>query len=189
MFFPSSSTTGYRPTTPHAPAAPTPIYTPPPRPRYTPPPKPAKKTGCFSGCIGLVVVFTVLSVFVRGCESMYDSDGSDSGGTDDTTVAETCPDRIAAALPDGDGAGLVQAYRTKNKQITLCRTTSGSLYYYGEFSDGREKGIAMEAEETSDGYEARNGEYRYVIHDGVVTVYQSGTQIGEEDVTPEPSPS
>ncbi|MFF5480490.1 hypothetical protein ACFY5C_24545 [Streptomyces sp. NPDC012935] len=136
-----------------------------------------------------MVGFFLLSLFARGCADAFDSDGSDSGGSDGTTVAATCPDRIAAELPDGDGAELVRAYRTKNKQITLCRTTSGSLYYYGEFSDGREKGIAMEAEETSDGYEARNGEYRYVIHDGVVTVYQSGTQIGEEEVTPEPSPS
>jgi hypothetical protein len=129
-------------------------------------------------------VFFLLGLMAKSCDS-----SSGSSGSTPSSVAPTCPDRIAAELPDGDGAELVQAFRTKNKQITLCRTTSGSLYYYGEFSDGREKGIAMKAKTTSDGYEARNGAYRYVIHDGVVTVYQSGSRIGEEELTPEPSPS
>jgi hypothetical protein len=127
-------------------------------------------------------------MFARGCDSVFDSGGG-SPDSDGTTVAATCPDRIAAELPDGDGAELVQAFRTSNKQITLCRTTSGTLYYYGEFSDGREKGIVMEAEQTGEGYEARNDPYRYEIHGGVVTIYRSGAQIGEEDLTPVPSPS
>ncbi|MEV5874862.1 hypothetical protein AB0L75_11635 [Streptomyces sp. NPDC052101] len=126
----------------------------------------------------------LLGLVARGCDS-----SKETGGSARTSSTPSCPDRIAAELPDGDGAELVQAFHTKNKQITLCRTTSGSLYYYGEFSDGREKGIAMRATAASSGYEARNGEYRYVIHDGVVTVYESGRQIGEEQLTPDPSPS
>lgn len=193
VFFPSSPSTGYRPTAPGTtavpPARPAPVYTPPPRPVYTPPKK-SRDGGCVGGCVGIVVVFVLLSLFAKGCDGAFDSGGSSgSDGTNDTRVAATCPARIAAELPGGDGAELVEAFRTSNKRITLCRTTSGSLYYYGEFSDGREKGIAMEAEQTSDGYEARNGPYRYEIHGRVVTVYQSGTQIGEEDLTPEPSPS
>lgn len=137
-----------------------------------------------SGCIGVFVVLFVLGLVAKGCDSSSGSSGSTRAG-----ISATCPDRIAAELPGGDGAELVRAFRTKNKQITLCRTTSGSLYYYGEFSDGREKGIAMKAKTTGEGYEARNGEYRYVIHDGVVTVYQSGRRIGQEELTPEPSPS
>ncbi|GHE09257.1 hypothetical protein [Streptomyces alanosinicus] len=139
-----------------------------------------------SGCIGVFFVLVLLGLVSRGC-----ADSSGSGGSSDTGTrsAPSCPDRIAAELPDGDGAELVQAFRTKNKQITLCRTSAGSLYYYGEFSDGREKGIAMEAETTSDGYEARNGEYRYVIHGSAVTVYESGRRIGREQLAPEPSPS
>lgn len=186
VFFPSSPTGGYRPTAPHS----TTVPPPPPAPVYTPPSRPSKDTGCLKGCFGVVVLLILLSVFAKGCDGAFDSDGSsDSDGTNGTTVAESCPSRIADELPDGEGAELVEAFRTSNKQITLCRTTSGSLYYYGEFSDRREKGIAMEAERTSDGYEARNGPYRYDIHDGVVTIYQSGRQIGEEDLTPEPSPS
>ncbi|MGW3208820.1 hypothetical protein [Streptomyces sp. NPDC001135] len=127
----------------------------------------------------------LLGLAARGCDG---SKGAADDGTG-TSTAAACPDRIATELPAGDGAELVQAFRTRNKQITLCRTTSGSLYYYGEFSDGREQGIAMKAKTTSEGYEANNGPYRYVIHGGVVTVYQSGRRIGEEELTPEPSPS
>ncbi|MET7694176.1 hypothetical protein ABZT06_40505 [Streptomyces sp. NPDC005483] len=190
VFFPSSPSTGYRPTTPTTtpvpPPRPAPVYAPPPRPVHTPPPK-SKDRGCVSGCVGFLVLLFLLGLFAKGCGSAFDS--SDSGGTDGTTVAGTCPARIAAELPNGDGAELVEAFRTSNKQITLCRTTSGTLYYYGEFSDGREAGIAMEAEQTSEGYEARNGPYRYEIHGKVVTIFQSGRQIGEEDLTPEPSPT
>ncbi len=92
-------------------------------------------------------------------------------------------------IPDGDDASLVTAYRTYNKQIALCRTKGGKLYYFGEFRDHREQGVAMQAEKTASGYTARNGPYRYKIHDGVVTIYESGHQIGEESLTPEPSPS
>ncbi|MFI1366229.1 hypothetical protein [Streptomyces griseochromogenes] len=138
-----------------------------------------------SSCLGVAVLVFLLGLVAKGCDiGSSDSDSSAPIGT-----APACPGRIAAELPDGDGAELVQAFRTKNKQITLCRTASGSLYYYGEFSDGREKGIAMKARTTGGGYEARNGEYRYVIHGGVVKVYQSDRQIGEEDLSPEPSPS
>ncbi|MBL1109161.1 hypothetical protein JK361_32010 [Streptomyces sp. 5-8] len=129
-------------------------------------------------------MFLLIALVAHGCDS-----SSESSGSTPRSTAEACPERIAAELPGGDGAELVRAFRTKNKQITLCRTASGSLYYYGEFSDGREKGIAMKARATSKGFEARNGEYRYVVHGGAVTIYQSGRRIGEEDLTPEPSPS
>ncbi|MFE9859739.1 hypothetical protein [Streptomyces sp. NPDC005780] len=84
---------------------------------------------------------------------------------------------------------MVAAFRTKNKQITLCRTSGGDLYYFGEFSDHREPGIAMPAEETSDGYEARNSPYSYRIEKDTVTIYQDGRRIGRESLRPEPSPS
>lgn len=47
----------------------------------------------------------------------------------------------------------------------------------------------MSAKKTGSGYEADNAPYRYVIHDGVVTIYESGNKIGQETLTPEPSPS
>ncbi|MGI5199726.1 hypothetical protein ACQEVY_39850 [Streptomyces sp. CA-288835] len=193
-FFPPPGPTGYRPPTAPfvAPTTPSPgpTYTPRPMPPPRPGrPSPAKKSNWLGGCVGAIVIWGVLGALVEGCENAFDSDGSPDGGSTPASTAPACPGRIAAELPSGDGAELVEAFRTANKQITLCRTTDGSLYYFGEFSDQREKGIAMEAEETSDGYEAYNDPYRYVIHDGVVTIYNADTQIGEEDLTPEPSPS
>ncbi len=123
-----------------------------------------------------------MRAFDSGSSTPDDSDKSPSA------AAASCPTRIAEELPSGDGAKLVKAFRTKNKQITLCRTGGGKLYYFGEFSDHREPGIAMPAERTGDGYEASNPPYRYDIHDSVVTIYRSGTRIGQEDLTSEPSP-
>ncbi|MFG2648340.1 hypothetical protein [Streptomyces sp. NPDC048436] len=136
----------------------------------------------------MAVTLFLLQLLIKGCGDI-NSSGGDGPGTEPSQKGTSCPGRIASALPSGEGAELVKAFRTKNKQITLCRTESGRLYYFGEFSDHREKGIAMPAEKTSDGYEARNDPYRYRIHDGVVTIYQNGRRIGQEDLTSEPSPS
>lgn len=111
-------------------------------------------------------------------------DGSDT--RQDTP--EACPAHVADKLPSGGGAELVKSFRTNNKQITLCRTGAGKLYYFGQFSDKREPGVAMHAKQTSKGYEASNPPYRYDIHDGVVTIYKSGTRIGQEELTEESSP-
>ncbi|MFF8379345.1 hypothetical protein ACF07V_24820 [Streptomyces sp. NPDC015661] len=133
----------------------------------------------------------LVGFLANSCSGMLDSLSPDDSEptTRPSSKAASCPSRIAAELPDGDGAELVKAFRTKNKQITLCRTGSGKLFYFGEFSDQREPGIAMKAKATSDGYEATNSPYRYVIRDGTVTVYKSGTRIGREELTPEPNPS
>ncbi|MFF4156461.1 hypothetical protein [Streptomyces sp. NPDC001678] len=140
-------------------------------------------------CLGAVVIGIVLLLAGRSCISALDSDSGTPDSPDTRTgTAAPCPTRIADKLPSSDGAELVKAFRTTNKQITLCRTSGGKLYYFGEFSDQREPGIAMPAERTSDGYEASNPPYRYDIHDGVVTIYKSGTEIGQEELTPEPSP-
>jgi hypothetical protein len=138
-------------------------------------------------CLAALAVGVALLVGGKSCISAIDSRSStpDDSGTGATA---TCPTRIADQLPSGDGAELVKAFRTRNKQITLCRTTGGELYYFGEFSDHREAGIAMPAEATDGGYEASNSPYRYDIHDGFVTIYKSGTRIGREELTAEPSP-
>ncbi|WP_406446864.1 hypothetical protein OHB14_50215 [Streptomyces sp. NBC_01613] len=84
---------------------------------------------------------------------------------------------------------MVRAYRTRNNHITLCRTNGGRLYYYGEFTGRPSTGLAMRAEETTDGYVARNGPYRYTIDGDKVIVTQNGRTIGQESLSPEPSPS
>ncbi|MGW7488404.1 hypothetical protein [Streptomyces sp. NPDC054786] len=133
----------------------------------------------------LLIAFPLLS---KACDALS-SGMSGPGASSAKSGPPSCPERIASVLPGGDGAALVKAFRTKNKSIILCRTEDDKLFYYGEFSDHRERGIAMPAKKTPDGYEAHNDPYRYRIHDGVVTIYQSGRRIGQEKLTPVSSPS
>ncbi|MFE5947003.1 hypothetical protein [Streptomyces sp. NPDC056480] len=160
-------------------------------PTYRPPVKEKKSRGClfFFIVIAVLVVLGVRNGWFASIGDAIEDAGAKPATSSPRPTGTACPSRIADALPSGDGAALVEAFRTENKQITLCRTRSGKLYYYGEFSDRREPGIAMKAEKTSDGYEATNSPYRYVIHGDTVTVYKSGTRIGREDLSPEPSPS
>ncbi|MGR7001567.1 hypothetical protein ACU686_31825 [Yinghuangia aomiensis] len=147
--------------------------------------------------IGALFLFALIRSCVNSADTGSGTPDAASGTTATATATSSpsprpafaCPGRIAAELPSGRGAELVAAYRTDNKQITLCRTRGGALYYFGEFSDQREPGIAMPARQTGDGYEASNPPYTYRVHDDVVTVYKSGTQISTETLTPEPSPS
>ncbi|WP_262055980.1 hypothetical protein [Streptomyces sp. STR69] len=159
-----------------------------PTPRWVAPTAPAKKNNSCASCIGALVLGVVLLFAAKSCIGAIQSHSGTSDDSGKSPSTASCPTRIADELPSGDGAELVKAFRTSNKQITLCRTTAGKLYYFGEFSDHREAGIAMSAKQTSGGFEATNSPYRYVIHDGVVTIYKSGTRIGQEELEDEPSP-
>jgi hypothetical protein len=134
-------------------------------------------------------LWLLLGLLTRGCEGMSGSDAGTPGSGESETASGTCPERVADALPDGEGAELVDAYTTKDHRIVLCRNAVDDLYYFGEFKDKREKGIAMPAEETDDGYEAYNDEYHYVISGDVVDIYRNDTPIAKENLTPDPSPT
>ncbi|MER5772399.1 hypothetical protein [Streptomyces sp. NPDC001985] len=163
-------------------------------PRYAPPPR--KRRSGVKGCfIALLLFFVGVPVaqyaITEGYESLRSPDEESAGPSPAPSgnAPGSCPSRIAAELPKGAGASLEVAYRTGNKQIVLCRTKGGELYYFGEFSDRREAGVSMRARGTSEGYTARNGPYRYEIRGGVVTIYESGRRIGRESLTREPSPT
>ncbi|MFI2190671.1 hypothetical protein [Streptomyces sioyaensis] len=118
---------------------------------------------------------------LSGCGSIFDSATTpDPSSTTASPSGPSCPSRIAAKLPDGEGATLVRAYRTHNKQIMLCRTPGQHLYYYGEFTGRSDTGITMRAKQTSDGYIAWNKPYRYEISGDTVTVTENGRRIGKE---------
>ncbi|MFE9741469.1 hypothetical protein [Streptomyces sp. NPDC006477] len=194
LLYPPPSSTGYTPAPPRTTPPPRrtpPTYTP---PVYTPPYRPPakkKSNGCMVGCLSVVGGLVLLGILNGGITAIVSSlDEADPTPTTSTgPTAAACPSRVASTLPSGEGATLVEAFRTDDHRITLCRTTAGKLYYFGEFRDGREKGISMPAKKTSDGYEARNSPYRYVIDGGTVSVYKSGSRIAHEELTPEPSPS
>ncbi|WP_220040637.1 hypothetical protein [Streptomyces tateyamensis] len=109
-------------------------------------------------------------------------------GTPSAHAATACAQRIASQLPNGSGAELVTAYRTSNKQITLCRTGGGTLYYFGEFTGRPDTGLAMPATQTADGFTADNGPYHYRISGNTVTVTENGKLIGQEQLTAVSSP-
>lgn len=209
---PPGDTTGFTPIRPGpAPSASAPPWVAPATtapPRWEPPPTSApviEGTGCLKKVIGWVVIPVLVFSVGKSCVNAMSSSDNTSGSSYPTGATVTtstpagtptasgsaapCPARIAANLPSGAGSQLVKAFRTTNKQITLCLTRDGRLYYFGEFSDRREPGIAMPARTTSGGYEANNPPYRYVIQGNIVTVYNSGTQVGREELTILPSPS
>ncbi|MET7763539.1 hypothetical protein ABZS71_16500 [Streptomyces sp. NPDC005393] len=183
-----------------SPSPPPPTSSTPPRGTTSTPPRTTPSSdgkSCLKGCLGFLLLAFVFQALLNGCDwadlsmgSSGDPEPSSSAG-----AAGSCPQRIASALPGGDGAELVEAFHTRNadsgntKNIVLCRTTGGDLYYYGEYADGREQGISMPAQKTDDGYLAENAPYRYRIHGGVVTITRDGVRIGEETLVPEPSPS
>ncbi|MFB7587629.1 hypothetical protein [Streptomyces sp. NPDC056169] len=152
-----------------------------------------KSNGCVVGCLTLVGGLVLLGIVQSALSGSLGLGGPDDSDTKPTAAPSrsgpACPSRIASALPSGKDATLVKAFRTDDHRITLCSTTAGKLYYYGEFRDQREAGIAMPAKKTAKGYEATNSPYRYVIADGAVTIYKSGTRLDREELTPEPSPS
>ncbi|AZS74248.1 hypothetical protein DDE74_27805 [Streptomyces lydicus] len=184
------------------PAAPEPPAPPPPPPahtRPTPPPyttaprRPASNGSSRVGCLkALGIAAAVLFLgpkLLSGCASMFDS--AVTPGPSSTTASPSgpsCPSRIAAKLPDGEDATLIRAYRTHNKQITLCRTPGQHLYYYGEFTGRSDTGIVMRAKKTSDGYLAWNKPYQYEINGDTVTVTENGRRIGKEHLERVASP-
>ncbi|MFD3568870.1 zinc finger Ran-binding domain-containing protein [Streptomyces sp. NPDC058667] len=191
LLYPPPSSTGYTPSPPRATPPPRTPYTPPP---YTPPYRPPakkKSNGCMISCLSVVGGLVLLGILNGGITAIVGSlDEADPKPTASRgPAAAACPSRIASTLPSGRGATLVEAFRTDDHRITLCRTKAGKLYYYGEFRDGREAGITMPAKKTGDGYEATNTPYRYVVSGGTVSIYKSGSRIGREELTPEPSPS
>ncbi|MGA5196655.1 hypothetical protein [Streptomyces exfoliatus] len=198
LLFPPPAGTGYTPpsprtTTPYTPPTYTPpAYTPPdPTPVYRPPVA-KKSNGCAISCLVVAGGFALLTFLGGGVGAILGALDEAEDPKPTATAGPTsaaCPSRIASTLPSGKGSTLVEAFRTQDHRITLCRTKAGKLYYYGEFRDGREAGIAMPAKKTSSGYEANNSPYRYVISDGAVSIYKSGSRIGHEELSPEPSPS
>jgi hypothetical protein len=137
----------------------------------------------------LLSIAAVVAV-LGGALFIADHGGSSSSAapapTSSTDAASaTCPDRIAEKIPQGTGARLVQAFVTSNKEIVLCRTEGGQLYYFGDFTDDPNSSIVIPARSSAGGFTADNGPYRYVIADGYVTIYQNGNQIGREQLTRE----
>ncbi|MEV0386339.1 hypothetical protein [Nonomuraea sp. NPDC050643] len=93
------------------------------------------------------------------------------------TPAATCPVHVTRLMPDGQDADLVAGYATGKHDVIICRTRLGQPYYYGQVTGLPGTGLLMPAQETPDGYLARNGLYRYEIRGQEVIVTLRGQEL------------
>ena len=92
-----------------------------------------------------------------------------------------CPSHVAATIPDGNGSTLIAAYQTTDYYVTLCQTTSGEDYYFGENKQDSSLRITLPAHDDNGTYTATNKGYAYqvdgqdlvVTHDGKTEIDQS----------------
>jgi len=105
-----------------------------------------------------------------------------SGGGSSSAVA--CPSEVAQGLT-GETT-LVARYRTDKHTVTLCRDTSGQVWY-----DGRVTGAAitpsthilLKATPTANGYVANNSGYGYEIDGTQLTTTKSGKVLSHDQLT------
>ncbi|MFE0024493.1 hypothetical protein [Amycolatopsis sp. NPDC059021] len=192
VFFapPASGTVGYRPS--KSGTRPLPASAVPPAPRQVRPAttlRPFPAAAIVKGIFWLGGAALVILFVVRGCAEVIKSAGNVPAPGMSTPVVTPCPARIAARLPEGGSAQLVVAYRTTDKQIVLCKHSSGKLYYHGAYTANPEEAITVPATATPRGYLARNGTYEYEIADTEVIVRNNGRQIGRQSLVSWPSPS
>jgi hypothetical protein len=124
----------------------------------------------------VVILLLIAIQFVRGCAEQLSSLGGSQPTPTTPAPYSGCPSRIAAKIPDSDGATVVVAYKTTDKQIVLCKTSAGQLYYHGEYTAQSNSGIAIRASTTSTGYVAQNGKYYYEINGNTVIVRYDGQE-------------
>ncbi|GAA2015758.1 hypothetical protein GCM10009799_49910 [Nocardiopsis rhodophaea] len=98
--------------------------------------------------------------------------------------ASDCPVRITQQFPEPEEGALVEAFMSADKLITLCRTDSGRLFYYGEYFAEPEQGTLVPAEATDNGYVAENGPFRYEIVGDEVIVFRDGEELSRDLLMP-----
>jgi hypothetical protein len=129
----------------------------------------------------LVVVLTTnfQAVFGSGTPGQSTPDpGTEQAAAAQLPRSTPCPEAVATWLPSG--AVLVAAYTTDRHVVTLCRDSSGQLYY-----DGQVKGapassqthISLRATATATGFVAYNKGYSYEITGSELIVTNNGTEI------------
>jgi hypothetical protein len=92
-----------------------------------------------------------------------------------------CPAAAAMWLPaGGTGSVLVDGYTTDRYVITVCRDSTGQLYYDGQIANQavtNDTHISIPAQQTADGFVATNNGYVYQISGTQETVSKGGNQI------------
>ncbi|MFJ9892764.1 hypothetical protein ACIQPR_05465 [Streptomyces sp. NPDC091280] len=146
----------------------------PPATRRPQPPARPRRSGATPWVAGVLVTALAL---IGGGVYWFKNNHTDPSTALPLRAGPPCPTTVAARIPDGSGATLLHTYTTEWNLIRLCETTSGKIYYDGSWlhPDARHKKseeITIPAETTTDGYQARNHGYLYVIKDGSVIIHQ-----------------
>ncbi|SFW77095.1 hypothetical protein [Amycolatopsis australiensis] len=110
---------------------------------------------------------------------------STSTTTPATPADKPCPGDAARYLPGGDGTALLVA-QTAKSLVTVCRVPDGRIFY-----DGQARGqaasdathIVLPAQESGDGFVAKNGDYRYTIAGGRLVVSDGDRVLSDEELT------
>ncbi|HEU5470846.1 MAG TPA: hypothetical protein VFV67_09350 [Actinophytocola sp.] len=174
-------------------------------------PAPARRSGSGRWALRILLLLAlgVLMIALTGnCQELSSllSDGQRSDVPDPAaTVSETpteteaprapgassapaCPEDVATWLPgSGQSAALVAAYTTDRFTITLCRDEFGQLYYDGQITGeevSSDTHISIPADETADGFIARNGSYVYEISGLEILITRAGEEIARWELTP-----
>lgn len=112
------------------------------------------------------------------------SSSSTSAGGSASTSAAACPSDVAATIPGGDGSTLIDAYQTTDYYVTLCQTTSGEDYYFGENKQDSSLQITLQAQDDNGTYTATNKGYTYQVDGQDLVVTNNGQTKIDQSLSP-----
>lgn len=175
------------------PVRPPPVALPPVRPYVPVPARPyvpapslpvrqPRRPGTGWRVVKLLLSGTAILLLAANCHTLLGL--IPSAGSAPSQAAPTgvpCPSTAAMWLPGG-GAGSVQidGYTTDQFVITICRDSTGQLYYDGQIANQAvtsDTHISIPAQQTADGFVASNKGYVYQISGTQETVTNAGNQI------------
>lgn len=167
--------------------SPPPVASSPARP-YVPPYVPApplpvrrpRRPGTGWRVVKLLLSGTAILLLAANCHTLIGlipAAGS-APGTQAAPTGVPCPSVAAMWLPGG-GAGsvLIDGYTANQFVITICRDSTGQLYYDGQIANQAvtsDTHISIPAQQTSDGFVATNKGYVYQISGTQETVTNAG---------------
>jgi hypothetical protein len=111
------------------------------------------------------------------------STGSGSGSG---SPATPCPADIATDIPGGNGSTSIASYQSSQYDVTLCRTTTGQIYYHGVSRQNSTLQITLPARPEDGGYIAYNNSYSYQVIGHRLIVTDNGSQLLDQALSPLP---
>ena len=184
--------------TPRPPAAsrppavsPPPPTPPAPEPRWEPPPRYRPHRGRGSRRVLTILSLLAIAAAIFYTRSSWEPDlhkltspAPDSTAAQSASTGAACPADVAATIPDGSGSTLIAAYDTSEFVVTLCRTSTGVIYYHGRNKKDTSQQITLLATEVNGAYRAVNSGYTYLVTNKDLIVAHDGTTLLDQRLTP-----